>query len=391
MQSTSKAGGISHIGYNILKRLVLLKLTGKILVSSITDLANGVANSRLKFLYHWLATRTIPVRKKDGSARPIGIGDVIRRVVLKVIDRQHSERVKENCIYQMGNGQILGCEGIIHSLREVSKDMKESGKCILALDAFNAFNSVKRGLALEVIHRKVPEMHYTSINVYGKPSYSIIHDEIISMEEGVAQGCPLASSFFNLGISPMIEKLDDTTSGTQSWYMDDGFFIGTPEEVKLFWQSVSTIGPSYGYRPNNKSIVWDLNSGNNSLWDLLALQHTTEGLEVLGCPIGSDSFVERIATKKFEGLANIIYTLDSIGKLHPQHAFIMFLKSTKSKVTYVNRTVPNSWKYSTAYDISLQRLMSTLFGCPLSNLPLDQIAAPIREGSLGINVETKGY
>ena len=53
MKSTSKAGGISHIGYNILKQFVLLKQSGKILVSAITDLANGIANSNLNFLYHW--------------------------------------------------------------------------------------------------------------------------------------------------------------------------------------------------------------------------------------------------------------------------------------------------------------------------------------------------
>lgn len=35
--------------------------------------------------------------------------------------------------------------------------------------------------------------------------------------------------------------------------------------------------------------------------------------------------------------------------------------------------------------------MSTLFGCPTSDLPLEQFAVPIREGGLGINIETKEY
>ena len=62
-----------------------------------------------------------------------------------------------------------------------------------------------------------------------------------------------------------------------------------------------------------------------------------------------------------------------------------------SEVNYIICTLPNSWGFLPAYETSLQILMSILFGCSLSDLPLDQTAAPIREGGKGINIETKEY
>ena len=92
----------------------------------------------------------------------------------------------------MGNGITGGNESVVHALRQVADEMKDSKKVILALDASNAFNTMKREAALDAMHRKVPELYLTALNIYGRPSYTVINDVTTAAEEGSTQGCPMA-------------------------------------------------------------------------------------------------------------------------------------------------------------------------------------------------------
>lgn len=59
------------------------------------------------------------------------------------------------------------------------------------------------------------------------------------LEQGTCQGRPMASAFFNLGIALLIETVETKTNGIQCWYMDNGFFVGSIEEIQLFWKRVN--------------------------------------------------------------------------------------------------------------------------------------------------------
>ena len=143
-KSRSKSGGISHISYDCVRRLSQSKNYGRALINAITELANAMSNQKIPFLSHFLATRTIPISKKDGTPRPVGVGDVIRRIGLKSIDLYHRQMVLLNCNLQYGNGFTSGCESIVHSIKNLSENMSSTNHVILALDASNAFNVVDR-------------------------------------------------------------------------------------------------------------------------------------------------------------------------------------------------------------------------------------------------------
>lgn len=38
-----------------------------------------------------MATRCMPIKKKDNTTRPVGVGDVLRRTILKSIDEFHKK------------------------------------------------------------------------------------------------------------------------------------------------------------------------------------------------------------------------------------------------------------------------------------------------------------
>ena len=143
------------------------------------------------------------------SARPVGIGDVIRRVTLKIIDQYHRSKVIANCNLQMGNGITGGNEAIVHTLRDASEAMETNGYVILTIDASNAFNCIDRRLALETMHDKIPELYLTSLNTYGSPSYTVINGTKHPVEQGTSQGCPHAGSFFNVGLANLVDSITD--------------------------------------------------------------------------------------------------------------------------------------------------------------------------------------
>ena len=94
--------------------------------------------------YNWC--RLIPLNKNPG-VRTIGIGEVLRRIIGKIITQKSGlENLGKN--FQICLGRKCGIEYAIHSLRlEFEKPETDA---ILFIDAENAFNSLKREPALKM-------------------------------------------------------------------------------------------------------------------------------------------------------------------------------------------------------------------------------------------------
>ena len=67
--------------------------------------------------------------------------------------------------------------------------------------------------------------------------------------EGTAQGDPLGMTMYALATIPLIQSLahDDTV---QAWYADDASAAGALPHLRMWWHSILTLGPKYGYFPN---------------------------------------------------------------------------------------------------------------------------------------------
>ena len=88
-----------------------------------------------------LASRLIPLNKNPGL-RPIGVGEVLRRIIGKMV----AKVVKEDVTKSVGSLQVCagheaGSEAAIHAIRNISQDETEA---VLLIDAANAFNSINR-------------------------------------------------------------------------------------------------------------------------------------------------------------------------------------------------------------------------------------------------------
>ena len=110
------------------------------LCNSIASLARKLASSQCNNIEALTACRLIPLDKNPGC-RPIGVGEVLRRIIGKCI----MEVVKDDVGKAVGNlqvcaGQQAGGEAAVHSMRKIFEE--EDCQAVLLVDASNAFNSI---------------------------------------------------------------------------------------------------------------------------------------------------------------------------------------------------------------------------------------------------------
>lgn len=76
---------------------------------------------------------------KCPGVRPIGIGEVVRSIIGKVILTTIEDKVREAAgTLQVCAGHQAGSEAAIHTMREISED--PSTEAALLVDASNVFN-----------------------------------------------------------------------------------------------------------------------------------------------------------------------------------------------------------------------------------------------------------
>ena len=123
---------------------------------------NGHSTSSLE---SFLACRLIPLDKNPGL-RPIGVGEVLRRIAGKVVMSVVKGDVQKSVgSLQVCAGQAGGCEAAIHAMRTIFED--DESDAILLIDAANAFNSINRMTMLENIRRVCPVVYTYAYNCYG--------------------------------------------------------------------------------------------------------------------------------------------------------------------------------------------------------------------------------
>ena len=115
-----------------------------------------------------LACTLIPLNKNPGL-RPIGIGEVLRCIIGKVVMYVMKNDVIDSAgSLQLCAGQDAGCEAAIHGMVDIWNDFNTEG--VLQVDASNAFNSINRAVLLHNVKIICPEMATFITNIYYQPA-----------------------------------------------------------------------------------------------------------------------------------------------------------------------------------------------------------------------------
>ena len=147
----------------------------------------------------FVASRLISLDKCPG-VRPIGIGEVARRIIGKAIVRTISSEIqKATGPLQTCAGHLSGCEAAMPAMHQVFEDAEAEG--VILVDAANAFNCLNRQVALLNIKHLCPAQSKVLINTYRQHSQLFIDGESILSQEGTTQGDPLAMAMYAVAIT----------------------------------------------------------------------------------------------------------------------------------------------------------------------------------------------
>ena len=100
-------------------------------------LCTQIINNETNTLEAYIACRLIPLENQPSGIRPIGIGEVLRRIVGKAIVTEIKGDIME-CAgsLQLCAGQKAGCEAAAHAMKEIFEE--EGTDAVLFVDASNA-------------------------------------------------------------------------------------------------------------------------------------------------------------------------------------------------------------------------------------------------------------
>ena len=131
--------------------------------------------------------RLIPLDKLPG-VRPIGIGEVLRRIIgeaVMIVVKHYI--VKATAYNQLCSGLETGCQVAVHAVSELYELEDTHG--FIQVDASNAFNSINRQVLLHNVEIISPEIANYIINCYTLPARLFITDrkDLLS-KEGTTKG-----------------------------------------------------------------------------------------------------------------------------------------------------------------------------------------------------------
>ncbi len=275
-----------------------------------------------KGLESFVTCRLIPLDKCPG-VRPIGIGEVPRRLIAKsVLMVLKTDIIEASGSLQLCAGQEAGSEAAIHAMRSIFSG--EECEAVLLVDAKNAFNTLSRQATLHNIRIICPAFSTILINTYRSHIKLLMQGgEHIFSEEGTTQGDPLAMAMYALGIYPLITQL--CGPARQVWFADDATAAGSIKEIKKWWDTLVSSGGAFGYE-TNPSKTWlivkeEFYDEAMDIFETTGIGITINGKRHLGAAIGKRLFVEEYVTKKVEEWVDQVHRLSTIAKTQPHAAY----------------------------------------------------------------------
>ena len=392
------SGGPSGVNADGIRRILCSKSFGKLsstLCYKVAQVARRLCTEDVDpcFLTAFTSCRLIPLSKDSGAGiRPIGIGEVIRRIIGKAIMRLTKPEVLEGAgSLQVCSGQDSGSEAAIHAVARIFDDPQT--ECVMLVDATNAFNCLNRAVALHNVQYVCPPLSAYLRNTYGKPAELYISGSsgraVLQSEEGTTQGDPAAMAWYAISTVPMIHRQNHKTNCHQVWFADDCTAAGKLSDVHDFWEELAKTGPGFGYFPNPRKTILIVKDGGltkaKELFENSGVIITAEGQRHLGAVIGSENYKSKFLTNLVKGWTDEVTNLAEIAKIDPHSAYTCFTYGLQHKWSYFQRTIKDTAEfYQPLEDAIRAKLIPSIIGRNCSDVERKLFALPCRLGGLGI-------
>ena len=262
-------------------------------------LAGNVPKSVSRLL---VSGNLVPLLKKDGSVRPIVVGEVLRRLISKIcVSKVYEVAATYLQPFQVGVGVPGGAEALLHGFnRIIRSDSLVTENTVLALIDFkNAFNEVNREAVLLAVRDKLPAIFPWVFSCYSIAAPLFVDSDVIYATSGVQQGDPLGPLLFSLVLQPFLLHIKDNFHVHVGAYLDDVTICGPQQSVLQILQYLRRDGPRDGLHVSSKTVLWFPLGRTFSASSLDGWNISNEvGVTLLGGSVSKDpSFVNSAASR----------------------------------------------------------------------------------------------
>ena len=321
--------------------------------------------------------------------RPIGVCEVIRRILGKAIMNVVADDVRAAAgPLQLCCGQDAGCEAAVHAMRTVFDT--DTTDAILLVDATNAFNNLNRLVALHNIQYLCPSIATVLINCYRTCSNLFVGGKVILSREGTTQGDPLAMAMFGLATLPLIQRIKNANT-TQCWFADDAAAGARLLCLRQWWDSLTKVGPKFGYFPNGIKTYLVTKPGKideaTELFSDTDVHVTCAGRRYLGGALGTEAFEQQFLDAKIREWVTETARLAEIARSQPHAAHAAFTQGLTSRWTYALRVCTHASEsiLRPLEEVICHHLIPNLTRQPTPNELMRQLLAlPPRLGGIGL-------
>jgi len=365
-------------------------LTSNSFGSSPTDLCKAIAEAVKKLsakketsnsLEAFLASRLIPLDKNPGL-RPIGVGEVLRRIIGKAL----VQVIREDIVTSVGSlqvcaGQEAGCEAAVHAMHDIFNE--EESEAVLLIDATNAFNALNRKVFLHNINIICPVIGTFVTNCYSRPTRLFVIGGIeIKSSEGTTQGDPVAMVVYATAIIPLLlmvmailKSKRPEKAAKASVFADDFSAAGTVKSL---------------LEPNKCWLIVkpDYYDSATSIFKDTGVKITKEGKRHLGATIGTNEYRDEYIQEKIDQWRSELIMLVEIAKIEPQAAYSCYVAGYKNKFTHYMRTIPGIGHLFGELDelIDTKLIPAFIHGRQVNKMERKLLSLPCKYGGLGIPI-----
>jgi hypothetical protein len=205
-------------------------------------------------------------------------------------------------------------------------------------------------------------------------------------KNGIRQGDPLGPLFYALGLQSVLEEVKHNFPNVDiCYFLDDGFLHGYSEETVTAYyflqDRLKHINQLLDVDDPKKIILFSTLFNPSSAFFPKELNVSSDGILCLGCPFGSDNFINENLSKIIKKLSSDISDLKNVDV---RCSFLLTRFCINTRGTYHARVCfpGNFCKFANKFDSCVDSLISYWAG----GSPLDSISSKIRGLPWGLNL-----
>ena len=344
-----------------------------------------------------------PIPTPLGRVRPIAMGEVVRKLVGKVVCKQLAPEFRAHlcpdtlqggetsALQQVGVAVPGGADRMIHSTR-AHLEANPEWACV-SVDCTNAFNALSREAMKAAVRQRFPGLAAFTQLCYGDPPPLFYRmgrgHRVLRSREGTQQGDPLGCLYLALPLHEVLLDLHRAHPDVVIMaYVDDIVLLGPPDLARrahdgLVGMLRTRLGLSS--QPSKCSVYSPRGDVTAFPEDMLGARHPLAGVVVLGVPVGSDEFVTRMVLQRVRELGLVVPLLGLLRDA--QMEYLLLRCCAHPRVSHLMRAVPPGLALPGARqhdDTIREGLQRILPGAVLSDRGLRVAGLPVRIGGLGL-------